>query len=72
MKAGQKMGCSDGGRPEVATDAQLSRMRDALDALRAAGLHEAHKAAWDAVPPAVKMDYGWSSWTYVPGVPPEA
>lgn len=61
---GQPMGCRDGGSPQFSTDEKLSRIHDALQALKAAGLEEAASAAWSAIPRAVRIDAVWAQWTY--------
>ena len=54
-------GCTDGSAPENTTEVELSRIEDALRALKGTPFFQPF---WDSLPQKAKFDYNWSKWTY--------
>jgi hypothetical protein len=63
-------GTTDGPPPERYTAYDLSRIKDALDALKRLNDHDRnsnfHKALWKSLPNGLKVEYNHSKWEYVP------
>lgn len=64
-KHGDKMGCTDTARPEVHSNADLSRIHDVLSMIERVHGEPAALAVWDSLPSKTKMEYNYARWTYV-------
>lgn len=60
---GQPMGCKEGNPPEHTTNDELSRIKDAYDAVAQQSTVPL-QAFWNLIPESIRMDYNWSKWTY--------
>ena len=62
MMDGTPMGCTDTSPPEKYTSEQLSRIADALDALKM--FPDERKELWASLPFQLKMEFNYARWTY--------
>ena len=62
VKDGTPMGCRDTSRPEKYTNEQLSRVKDALDAL--VTLPDERKEFWASLPFELKTEFNYARWIY--------
>lgn len=60
---GDSMGCSDTGAPEKYSNAQLSRLYDALYNAQQASISP--QDVFATAPDAMKLEFNYSRWTYV-------
>lgn len=56
------MGCTDTAPPTHATPYELSRIKDVIDALKAAGIDV--DPFWKTIPYNVRVEFNYSRWDY--------
>jgi hypothetical protein len=61
--AGEPHGCYDQPPPEDATEYQLSRVLDLLDAAKQVGIDP---DVFRLLPERIKLEFNYSKWSYVP------
>jgi len=57
------MGHKSGNPPENATNDELSRIKDALDAVGQQSTIPLQDF-WNLIPEKIRLDFNWSRWTY--------